>query len=84
MMAGTQKREIRLIQLVNRALAQSAAVMEERKLPQHVATGRRGRANKVDMFVGKTGMWYQNGGWMELDVSVDIVPLAEQQTRPGH
>ncbi len=41
------------------------------------------RANKVDMFVGEMGMWYQNGGWMELDMSADIVPLAEQ-ARPGH
>ncbi len=32
MMAGTPKWEIQLIQLVDRALAQSAAVMEERGL----------------------------------------------------
>ncbi len=46
MMAGTPKWEIQLIQLVNRALVQSVAVMEERGLPlaivMRVATGGQG------------------------------------------
>jgi hypothetical protein len=46
----------------------------------HVATVGRDQANKVDVYVGKMVVWYQNNGWMgELeDMSVDIVPLAEQ------
>jgi hypothetical protein len=43
MVAGTPKWEIQLIQLVNRALVQSAEMMEERGLPlatvMRVATG---------------------------------------------
>jgi hypothetical protein len=58
-MADTPKWEIQLIQLVSRALAQSAAVMDERGLAlatvMPVATGGRGRANKL------TCLWMKRG-----------------------
>jgi hypothetical protein len=37
------------------------------------------RSDKVDMYVGKVGVRYQNGGWLELDIPLDLDPLAEQQ-----
>ncbi len=59
MMAGTPKWEIQLIQLVDRALAQSAAVMDEKGLAlatvMRVATGGQGRANKLSCLWVKWG-----------------------------
>jgi hypothetical protein len=37
------------------------------------------RSDKVDMYVGKVGVRYQSGSWLELDIPLDLDPLAEQQ-----
>ncbi len=37
------------------------------------------RSDKVDMYVGKVVVRYQNGSWLELDTPLDLDPLAEQQ-----
>jgi hypothetical protein len=40
-----------------------------------VAAGGLEQYNKVDVYLGEVVVWYQNGGWMELDMSVDLAPL---------
>jgi hypothetical protein len=38
---------------------------------------------KVNVYVGEAVVWYQNGGWLEVDVPVNLTLLAGQP-RPGH
>ncbi len=40
-------------------------------------------SNQVNMYVGEATAWYWNGGWLELDMPVDLVRLAEQAS-PSH
>jgi hypothetical protein len=88
-MAGTPKREM---QLVNRALVQSASVIEE----SGIASGHRDVLSiTVNWYVcsrkggsgptRSTWMWakrYWNDGWLELDVSVYLA--SAEQACPGH
>jgi hypothetical protein len=75
-MAGTPNREI---QPANRALLQSAAVIEESGIASSHREVLSITVNRyVWLRVGEAAVRYWNGDCLELDMSVDLALLAEQ------